>query len=74
MRRTIRASRRSDIAGLTNSFPYFMYSEGCDAGAMDQANPCIAAEQVVAPTRPVGVVMNTNLGWYVPAGIARVQL
>ena len=29
----------TDIGGLTNSFPYFMYSEGCEAGAMDQADP-----------------------------------
>ncbi len=54
----------SDIANLTNSFPYFMYSQGCDAGALDQADPCIAEEQVLAPHAAVGVVMNTNLGWY----------
>ncbi len=55
----------SDVAGLTNSFPYFMYSEGCEAGAMDQADPCIAAEQVDATHAALGVVMNTQLGWYV---------
>ncbi len=41
-----------------------MYSQGCDAGALDQADPCIAEEQVLAPYAAVGVVMNTNLGWY----------
>ncbi len=54
----------SDIAGLTNSFPYFMYSEGCDAGALDPSSSTIAQEQIVAPHGALGVVMNTNLGWY----------
>ncbi|MGA2619779.1 MAG: C25 family cysteine peptidase, partial [Thermoguttaceae bacterium] len=54
----------ADIGNLKNSFPYFMYSEGCDAGALDQADPCIAEEQVVAPHAALGAVMNTNLGWY----------
>ena len=58
----------SDVAGLTNSFPYFMYSEGCDAGAMDQADPCIAAEQVDAVHAALGVVMNTQFGWYLSGG------
>jgi subtilisin-like proprotein convertase family protein len=60
----------SDIANLTNSFPYFMYSQGCDAGAIDQADPSIAEEQVVAPHGALGVVMNTNLGWYIPGNTA----
>ena len=54
----------ANVAALTNAFPYFMYSQGCDAGALDQADPCIAEEQVIAPHAAFAVVMNTGLGWY----------
>ena len=64
----------SDVAGLTNSFPYFMYSTGCEAGAMNQADPCIAAEQVDAVHAALGVVMNTQLGWYVSGDAVGLKL
>ena len=64
----------SDIAGLTNSFPYFMYSEGCEAGAMDLADPCIAQEQVDAPDGALGVIMNTQFGMVRPRLVAFLQL
>ena len=56
----------SQVATLSNAFPYFMYSQGCDAGAFDTRDVAIAEGHVVAPHGAVAVVMNTRYGWYVP--------
>jgi autotransporter-associated beta strand protein len=53
----------ADVAGLTNQFPYFIYSQGCDSGAFDQI-PNIAKQELVSTGAAVGAVMNANLGWY----------
>lgn len=56
----------SDVASLTNSDPYFMYSQGCDAGSFDTEDVCIGEQQVVSECGAVAVVMNSRYGWYVP--------
>ncbi len=56
----------SQVAALSNAFPYVMYSQGCDAGSFDTRDVAIAEEHVIAPHGAVAVVMNTRYGWYVP--------
>ncbi len=53
----------ADVRALVNSAPYFLYSQGCNAGAFDN-NLSIAEEHVVNPYGAFGVVMNSRLGWY----------
>jgi len=57
----------SDVDALTNSFPYFMYSQGCYSAAFDYSD-CIAEHHVITEHGAFGVVMNTRYGWYVPGG------
>jgi hypothetical protein len=57
-----------NVAGLVNQFPYIMYSQGCDSGAFDRVDKCIAEEHVVAAHGALAVVMNARYGWYVPGG------
>ncbi|MGQ9576632.1 MAG: C25 family cysteine peptidase [Thermoguttaceae bacterium] len=54
----------SDVAALTNEFPYFMYSQGCDSGSFDTHDRCIAEQHVVSAHGAFGVVMNAREGWY----------
>ena len=54
----------SDVAGLTNAFPYFMYSQACQSGAFDTTDVSIGEEQVVAAHGAFAVVMNSRDGWY----------
>lgn len=56
----------SDVEALTNQFPYFMYSQGCDAGAFDWRDVCIAEKHVISQKAAFGVIMNTRYGWYNP--------
>ena len=56
----------STVAGLTNAFPYFIYSQGCDAGSFDTADVSIAEKHVVAEHGAFGAVMNSRSGWYMP--------
>lgn len=51
----------SDVDGLTNTHPYFMYSAGCLSGAFDW-NDAIAEHHVKGAHGAVGVVMNSRLG------------
>jgi len=53
----------STVEGLTNTDPYFMYSQACDSGAFD-ANDSIAEKHVVSAHGAFGVVMNAREGWY----------
>ncbi|MBN2582664.1 MAG: hypothetical protein JXL80_06315 [Planctomycetes bacterium] len=54
----------SDVDGLTNTHPYFMYSIGCISGNF-QYSDCIAEHHVVyGSTGAFGVVMNSRYGWY----------
>ena len=54
----------ADVAGLANAFPYFMYSQGCQAGAFDTTDVAIGEEHVVGPHGAFAVVMNSRDGWY----------
>lgn len=54
------------VAGLSNAFPFIMYSQGCDTGSFDTRDVAIAEQHVVAPRAAVAVVMNSRYGWYVP--------
>ncbi|WP_460167820.1 C25 family cysteine peptidase [Thermostilla marina] len=56
----------STVAGLTNPFPFFMYSQGCNAGSIDTHDVSIAEQYVVDDHGAFGVVMNSRYGWYVP--------
>ncbi len=56
----------SDVAALSNPFPYFMYSEACLSGAFDRPEPSIAEEHLIGEHGAVAVVMNARMGWYVP--------
>lgn len=56
----------ADVAGLTNSEYYFMYSQGCDAGSFDTEDVAIGEAQVVSEHGAVAVIMNSRYGWYVP--------
>ena len=56
----------SQVAALTNAFPYIMYSQGCDAGSFDTRDVSVAEQHVVASSGAAAVIMNTRYGWYVP--------
>jgi len=56
----------STVASLTNTDPYFMYSQGCMSGSFDTHDRSIAEQHVVAEYGAFGVVMNSRYGWYVP--------
>ena len=58
----------SDVAALTNAFPYFLYSQGCDAGSFDTTDVSIAEQHVTSAAGAFAVVMNTRKGWYAPGG------
>jgi len=56
----------SDVDGLTNTHPYFMYSIGCISGSFDVGD-CIAEHHVVyRDSGAFGVIMNSRYGWYSP--------
>ncbi|NMC18815.1 MAG: hypothetical protein GYA33_00190, partial [Thermogutta sp.] len=57
---------RSDVAALNNDFPFFLYSQGCDAGSFDTQDVAIAEQFVVSSGGAAAAVMNTRYGWYAP--------
>lgn len=60
----------SDVDALTNDSPFFSYSQGCMAGAFDQAysgnGEAISEHFLTAVHGAFGVVMNARYGWYEP--------
>ncbi|MBN2474776.1 MAG: hypothetical protein JXB62_09220 [Pirellulales bacterium] len=56
----------SQVAGLSNTDPYFMYSQGCYSGSFDSHDLAIAEKHVVDDHGALGVVMNSRYGWYMP--------
>ncbi len=54
---------RPDVDALTNEFPFFFYSQGCDAGAFDH-NDSIAEHFVKGKTGAFAVIANSRFGWY----------
>jgi len=53
----------SDVAALTNEYPYFMYSQACNSGAFDVSDS-IGEKHVVSEHGAFAVVMNSREGWY----------
>ena len=65
---TINAKLSSaDVAGLTNAFPFFMYSQACYGGAVEQPDS-IAKAYVASPHGAFAVIMNSGEGWYNTSG------
>lgn len=56
----------STVAALENPFPYFIYSQGCDAGSFDTHDISIGEQHVIGQYGAFGAVMNSRYGWYVP--------
>ncbi|MBN2372186.1 IPT/TIG domain-containing protein [bacterium] len=54
----------SNVAALTNEYPYIMYSQGCNSGSFDTHNISIAEQHLVSAAGAVAVVMNARYGWY----------
>ncbi|HEC77235.1 MAG TPA: hypothetical protein ENI33_08290, partial [Thermoplasmatales archaeon] len=52
----------SDVDSFTNDKYFFVYSQGCYAGAFD-ANDCIAEHFVCTPNGAFSVIMNARYGW-----------
>jgi len=55
----------SDVADLTNEYPFFFYTQGCDAGAFDY-DDSIAEDFVKAQRGAFAVIANSRFGWYAP--------
>ena len=49
---------------LTNTFPFFINSISCHAGKMTDANESVGEAMLNAPHAAVGVIMNSNYGWF----------
>jgi len=56
---------RSNVDDLNNQFPFFLYSQGCDAGAFDYEDS-IAEHFVKNEHGAFAVVANSRYGWYSP--------
>lgn len=56
----------SDVTGLTNSNPFFIYSQGCYAGAFDDSDCMAEYFTVKASGGAHAVIMNSRYGWYTP--------
>jgi len=59
----------ADVARLQNSFPYFVYSQGCLSGGFDLRDVAIGEQHVVGATGAFAVIMNSRYGWYVPGNV-----
>ena len=51
------------ISSLSNSLPYFIYSQACDVGRFDDNSDCFAEQVVTATNGPVATLINTRYGW-----------
>lgn len=59
----------SDAAGLSNVNPFFVYSQGCYAGAFDIGD-CMAEQFTVKGNGGChAVIMNSRYGWYAPGSV-----
>ncbi len=56
---------KSNVDNLTNEFPFFLYSQGCDAGAFDFED-AIMEHFVKNEKGAFAVVANSRYGWYSP--------
>jgi len=59
-----------DVMALTNQHPFFVYSQGCYAGAFDTATSgtgdCIGERFVTVGNAAFAAVFNSRFGWYSP--------
>lgn len=59
-----------EIQSLRNEYPFFVYSQGCYAGAFDSAtsgeSDCAGERFVIAPAGAFAGVFNSRYGWYSP--------
>jgi hypothetical protein len=51
------------ISSLSNSLPYFVYSQACEVGRFDDYLDCFAEQLVTATNGPVATLINTRYGW-----------
>ncbi|MHC4718476.1 MAG: C25 family cysteine peptidase, partial [Planctomycetota bacterium] len=58
----------SDVRGLVNQEPYFLYSEGCESGRFER-DDAIAEEHIQVAAGAWAVIMNTHFGWYQPGSV-----
>jgi hypothetical protein len=58
---------REQVVGLTNSFPFFMYSQSCNAGGFEY-DDAISEYYVTSTHGAFAVIMNSRSGWYDSAG------
>lgn len=60
----------SDVASLTNTHPFFLYSVGCNAGQFDNDpfSPDAIGEEFVkqGPQGAFAAILNSRLGWFDP--------
>jgi parallel beta-helix repeat protein len=54
-----------NVDRLQNEFPFFFYTQGCDAGAFDR-DDCIAEHFVMGTAGAFAVIANSRYGWYSP--------
>jgi len=59
----------SDASGLTNANPFFIYSQGCYAGAFDIADSMAEYFTVKGNAGCHAVIMNSRYGWYAPGSV-----
>jgi len=59
----------SDAASLTNTNPFFIYTQGCYAGAFDFTDCMAEAFTVKGAGGAHAVIMNSRYGWYTPASV-----
>lgn len=61
----------SDLDALSNSWPFFVYSVGCNAGQFDndKFSPDAIGEELIKGSRhgAFAAILNSRLGWYDPA-------
>ncbi|MCL6627999.1 MAG: hypothetical protein K6U00_00180, partial [Armatimonadetes bacterium] len=59
------------VLGLTNAYPFLVYSQGCYAGAFDTAtsgtDDCIGEKIVTMANGAFAGIFNSRYGWYTPA-------
>jgi hypothetical protein len=57
------AAGKQAIVALSNSLPYFVYSQACEVARFDDYVDCFAEQLVTATNGAVATIMNTRFGW-----------
>jgi len=58
----LQAANRTALAAFTNTVPYFVYSQACDAGGFDTPD-CFAEQVVTVSNAAFAAIMNAREGW-----------